>query len=80
VWGEANPITGQVVAARVSLGKPEEQAALEKRIRVFCRGRLADYKVPMVVEIVEGDHHGQRFKKIRQGGGGVAVIRRSPST
>ena len=25
VWGEANPVTGQVVAARVSLAQPEDQ-------------------------------------------------------
>ena len=65
VWGQANPITGQVVAARVSLAQPEEQAALERRVHQFCRGRLAPYKIPVYVDIVAGEHHGQRFKKVR---------------
>jgi acyl-CoA synthetase (AMP-forming)/AMP-acid ligase II len=58
-------VTGQVVAARLSLAQPEEQDALERRIHQFCRERLADYKVPLYVEVVDGDHHGDRFKKIR---------------
>ena len=67
VWGERNPVTGQVVAARVSLARPEDPESLERRIHRFCRGRLAAHKIPVVVEIVEQDHHGPRFKKIRTG-------------
>jgi hypothetical protein len=58
---------------------PEEQEALERRIHLFCRGRLAAYKVPVVVEIAEGGHHGQRFKKIRLGATEGAVTRRPAS-
>lgn len=65
VWGERNPVTGQVVAARVSLARPEDPESLERRIHRFCRGRLAAHKIPVVVEIVEHDHHGPRFKKVR---------------
>jgi acyl-CoA synthetase (AMP-forming)/AMP-acid ligase II len=67
VWGERNPVTGQVVAARVSLARPEDPESLERRIHRFCRGRLAAHKIPVVVEIVEHDHHGPRFKKVRPG-------------
>jgi len=67
VWGEANPVTGQVVAARVTLAQPEDQESFERRLHRFCRGRLADYKIPIIVEIVAGGHHSQRFKKIRPG-------------
>ena len=79
VFGEANPVTGQIVAARVTLVQPEEREALERRIHLFCRGRLAAYKVPVVVEIAEGGHHGQRFKKIRLGATEGAVTRRPAS-
>jgi len=79
VFGEANPITGQVVAARVTLVQPEEQETVERRIQLFCRGRLAAYKVPVVVEIAEGEHHGQRFKKTRLGTMESAVTRRPAS-
>lgn len=67
VWGEPSPVTGQVVAARVTLAEPEEQQSLERRIVRFCRGRLADYKIPVIVEIAQREQHGQRFKKVRPG-------------
>lgn len=65
VWGHPSPVTGQVVAARLSLAQPENEDALEGRLARFCRGRLAPYKIPLVVEIAAGDHHGRRFKKVR---------------
>jgi acyl-CoA synthetase (AMP-forming)/AMP-acid ligase II len=79
VWGKANSITGQVVAARVTLDRAEVQDSLERRVDRFCRGRLAAYKIPVVVEIVDGDHHGQRFKKIRPGATEVATVARLAS-
>jgi long-chain acyl-CoA synthetase len=65
VWGHPSPVTGQVVAARLSLAHPEDQEALERRIHDFCRFRLAAYKVPLYLEIADGGHYGERFKKIR---------------
>lgn len=65
VWGHANPVTGQVVAARLTLAQPEDEVGLERRIHRFCRGRLAPYKVPLHIELAAGDQHGERFKKIR---------------
>ncbi len=65
VWGRANPVTGQIVAARLSLVRPEDQDALERRVRDFCSSRLAAHKIPLWVEIDDGDHHGRRFKKLR---------------
>jgi len=64
-WGEANPVTGQAVAARVSLSAPEDEATFERRLYEFCRGRLEPYKIPAVVEIVTDAHHSERFKKVR---------------
>ena len=70
VWGRASPVTGQIVAARLTLGHREEIDALEARLHRFCRGRLAPHKVPLHVEIAEGDQHGRRFKKVRAHPGG----------
>jgi long-chain acyl-CoA synthetase len=66
VVGEANPITGQVVMARVNLFEPEDVAQFRRRMRAFCRERLAAYKIPARVELVEGAQHSQRFKKMRR--------------
>jgi acyl-CoA synthetase (AMP-forming)/AMP-acid ligase II len=75
VWGARNAVTGQVVAARVSLERAEDRAALERRIHAFCRKRLAAYKVPVCVEIVDGGQAGPRFKKLRAGDAGADALR-----
>jgi long-chain acyl-CoA synthetase len=66
VLGEKNPITGSIVTARVNLFRPEEPSAFRKRVRAFCRGRLAPYKIPVRVEIVEEDQFGARYKRMRR--------------
>ena len=65
VWGKSNSVSGQVVAASVSLFEAENQQSLERRTRAFCQTRLSPHKIPLVIEMVEGDLHGVRFKKIR---------------
>jgi long-chain acyl-CoA synthetase len=66
VSGKQNPVTGQVVAARITLLRPEDPEAFKRRVRNFCRDRLDRYKMPAVIEIVEEAHHGERFKKSRR--------------
>ncbi len=66
VAGRANAVTGQVVTARLSLDEPEDRRALRRRIRRFCRGRLEPFKVPVQVEVVQGELHNARFKKTRR--------------
>jgi long-chain acyl-CoA synthetase len=66
VYGEPNPITGQIVASIVRLWQPEHVNQLSKRIRAHARRRLAPYKVP--VKIVVRDQLGftPRYKKVRE--------------
>lgn len=63
--GRPSPITGHVVMAKVVLREAEDPVVLTKRLRRFCRDRLATYKIPVAVEVVEGQLHGDRFKKAR---------------
>jgi long-chain acyl-CoA synthetase len=63
----ANPVTGQVVAAKVTLLRPEEPEAFKRRLRIFCRDRIDRYKTPALIEIVAEAHHSERFKKSRKG-------------
>ena len=65
VIGRANPVSGQVVLARVVLREPEPIDQVLRRIRRHCRGRLEPYKVPAVVEVRDEPFHGDRFKKMR---------------
>jgi len=63
---EPHPITGQVVAARVTLSAPEEPAAFKKRMRRFCKGRLDRYQIPVKVELTDRLPHSVRLKKVRR--------------
>lgn len=66
VQGRPNPVTGEVVVARVRLAAPEDPDGFEERMRAFCQGRLESYKIPVLVEVEGGDLYNRRFKKIRE--------------
>ncbi len=66
VVGEPNPITGQIVTARLTLHEPEELTPLKRRVRAFCAERLAPFKVPVKIVITDQDQHSARFKKMRK--------------
>ncbi len=65
VYGEKNPIVGNIVCARVRVSRDEEPKQLVARVKKHCRERLENYKVPVKVEIVESKQHSKRFKKMR---------------
>jgi acyl-coenzyme A synthetase/AMP-(fatty) acid ligase len=67
VYGESNPITGQIVVSKVvpqnKRGIDEKTLAL--KVRKHCRNRMKSYKVPVKVHIVDTLDYGERFKKKR---------------
>jgi acyl-CoA synthetase (AMP-forming)/AMP-acid ligase II len=65
VRGLPNPVTGEVVAAKITPLAPEDPDALKRRVRQFCHARLERYKIPAVIDVVVEDHYGIRFKKSR---------------
>lgn len=65
VSGESSPITGQIVCAQVVLAPDADPAAIRQQVRLFCRDRLAGYKVPVKVEVVARTNFSDRFKKLR---------------
>jgi acyl-coenzyme A synthetase/AMP-(fatty) acid ligase len=66
VIGEKNPITGQVVTARVNVFEPEDLTAFKKRLRAFCRDKLATYKIPAKIEISGQEQFNARYKRMRR--------------
>ncbi len=66
VTGRANPITGQMVQARVKLNTNESLSDFRKRMRQFCKDKLPSYKIPQQVILEDEGFHGNRFKKIRR--------------
>jgi acyl-coenzyme A synthetase/AMP-(fatty) acid ligase len=65
VWGKSSPVVGNVVAATVALLEPEDSETFELRMREFCREKLPQHQVPVIVKIEKGELHGDRFKKAR---------------
>jgi long-chain acyl-CoA synthetase len=70
VHGEANAITGNLVAARIRLEAPEPPGEFRRRLSAFCKERLARYKIPQKVQLVDGPLHNERFKAVRKVGRG----------
>ncbi|MBX7491517.1 ANL family adenylate-forming protein [Helicobacter turcicus] len=74
VYGESSAIMGQSVSVKVVLDTKIALSNLElkKQIRSFCKDKLATFKIPTKVEIVESLAMSKRFKKLRNiiGGGG----------
>lgn len=65
VTAAPNPITGQMVKARVKLTGEESLRDFKKRMHAFCRGRLDRFKIPSKVILCDEALHGGRFKKMR---------------
>ncbi|MBF0216036.1 MAG: long-chain fatty acid--CoA ligase [Candidatus Omnitrophica bacterium] len=66
VYGEKNPIVGNIVCAKIKLLVQEDLKNLTLRVKSHCSGRLDDYKVPVGITITEEQQFNKRFKKIRK--------------
>lgn len=65
VSAERNPITGQIVKAKVKLNTDETLAEFRRRMRDFCQDKLPLFKIPQKIVFVQEEMHGKRFKKAR---------------
>jgi acyl-CoA synthetase (AMP-forming)/AMP-acid ligase II len=65
VHGEAHPMLGQIVVAKVATVDHEDLATLKSRIRSACREKLAAYKIPAKVVLADELFHSPRHKKLR---------------
>lgn len=66
VTGEAHPLMGHVVAARLLLQEPEEPGTLRHRVREACSKCLPAYAVPVHIRVVDEQLWNHRFKKSRR--------------
>lgn len=65
VKGEANPITGNIVTAKIRLTTEESLRDFRLRLRAFCQDKLESYKIPVRVFLVDERLYSDRFKKTR---------------
>jgi len=66
VSGQSHPLTGNIVVARVKLRTAENLPEFRRRMREFCAPKLARFKIPQKVVLVDQSLHGERFKKMRK--------------
>lgn len=66
VYGEKNPITGNIVCARISLVEDRDRKSFTMELKRHCGNRLQRYKVPVKISIEQRKQHSARFKKMRQ--------------
>jgi long-chain acyl-CoA synthetase len=69
VYGERNPITGNIVCADITPAtklNEAEQKEIITLVKKHCRQRLQSYKVPLKVKVVGESQHTERFKKARR--------------
>lgn len=67
VFGEKHALLGQIVVAKVVLKNQESIESVKKRVRLTCLDKLASFKVPAKIILVDGVLHSARQKKIRRG-------------
>jgi long-chain acyl-CoA synthetase len=65
VYGQPNPLMGNIVCARVALLESEDESKFAIRLKRHCRERLPSYQVPVKVEVVGREMIGERYKKLR---------------
>jgi long-chain acyl-CoA synthetase len=67
VYGESNPILGQILCAQISLAvSATNSQSFIQRVKAHCAARLERYKIPVRVTTVEGVLHTDRFKTMRR--------------
>lgn len=69
VYGERNPITGNIVCARITPSaefSDDQYKQLITEVKRHCRQRLESYKVPVRVTFTSEVQHTERYKKARR--------------
>jgi len=66
VFGEKNPIMGNIVCAKVRLFRDEDKKQFITRLKIHCKQKLQSFKVPVKVVLDKEPQLGDRFKKKRQ--------------
>lgn len=65
IYGENNPILGNIVCAKVTLVEDEDKKSVVSRIKKHCKIYLEPYKVPIRISISSKEQYSMRFKKKR---------------
>ena len=65
VYGEKNPIIGNMVCARVHLNpRADDEEDIIQQVKSYCARRLEKHKIPVKVSVSKEQLHSKRFKKM----------------
>jgi len=65
VFGEKNPLMGNIVCAKVRLISDEDNKSFTLRLKKYCKLHLQSFKIPVKVTINNEFQFGDRYKKKR---------------
>ncbi|MCK5101946.1 MAG: long-chain fatty acid--CoA ligase, partial [Cyclobacteriaceae bacterium] len=65
VYGETNPITGQMVVAKILFDRNMKPSEAKQYIVSFCKDKFERYKIPAKVVLMSESEYTDRFKKKR---------------
>ena len=68
VYGQAYPLTGKIVCAKVKYTGREAKAEVISIIKKYCRTKREPFKVPVKIQLVDESFESGRFKKARADG------------
>jgi long-chain acyl-CoA synthetase len=66
VYGEKNPLVGNIVCARIRLKTEYGKADFVGRLKRYCRERMQPYKVPVKINLTNQTQYSERYKKLRR--------------
>ena len=65
IFGEENPIVGNIVCAKISLLPGVDRKEFKSKFKKYCQERLPPYKIPVKLSFVSEVDYNKRFKKLR---------------
>ncbi len=66
VFGQKNPIMGNIVCAKIRLVSDEERKQFITRLKIHCKHKLQSFKIPIKIIIENKPQFSERYKKKRQ--------------
>lgn len=66
VYGEKNPIMGNIVCANIRLKEIEDKKEFTKKLKLHCKSKLESFKIPVKINLKENEFYNERFKKNRK--------------
>jgi len=65
VFGEKNPLIGNIVCAKIRIDNKIDETEIIKKIKKYCRENMERYKVPVKIILDDKIQYSDRFKKER---------------